>query len=961
MRRLIQLLLCAGLAVSQLTAREVIVCTTLTTLHDGRACTTTDIRSALSNAQPGDRIILRAGDVFNVGGLVLPKSNGADWITIESSRASELRSGYRVTPKDIAAGRLATIAFDATTYLETYPRRIPADLSQSASADPVTDTIVWAGHGLSNGDEIAFLMGPRRSPLLCYGDNLPAYSGNPCAGLAGYIYDRFAPAVKWTNDMPVRVYGRALPPELAVGGTYYVRDASSQGSGMKFRLAATAGGPPIDFSGPADGLYIVVTAYPLENHKSYFVRDVTANTFRVSETPDGPAVDIVFGGMTISFSKVEKTQHIILRGLELRPQSGKFLYYVGFFGQFAYSNKSLPTNIIIDHCYWHGLFGEPGPYYGIAISGDGFLVRDSRCEEMKGTFDTHCILHLTSNGQAVIENNHLSATGESYMAGGAHPAIQGILPQNVVFRRNYFTKPLYWWFGVSWSTAGLSNAFRLTQRYSNSTCDQVASALPGSQCFGYTKDGQRAVLTQDNVFGSISGSGVIYFGLANNSSWIARYTSGVTFTCPPEFTCSNDGASVSWPQDAVLYGIAKIASGSITFDTTDKVVTRYITKNHLELKYGQYYQIEGNVFENIWFDLNGQYQALTFHPQATSVTTEPLAYWIKTADTVSQHNLFRNVLVPMSATGFSFLIGRDEAFLFGLGGRHIFRNNLAVNTNSASNGPADHSWIQACMKSTASDVVIDHNTFVATEGFLEASTSRPASFHLRNNVVIPTNRSGVWPKVFGDGAYDGGFYTLLRVKPNFAGSTMQRNILMNRNGRVYNTSRGTEYPGSPDTTYLIQANDPGRDPTLIFQTWNESNPLDANLRLQASAVSAYPSVDGKAIGADIDEIESLIGPKGADVVAGIPTFAERSSRQLEIARDALSIRYTPLSPAPCRIQVWSNSNYAGSPVADVSDASVATTNGRKSILITGLNPATDYYAKRSCDQYLDVFAFRTLD
>ena len=102
-------------------------------------------------------------------------------------------------------------------------------------------------------------------------------------------------------------------------------------------------------------------------------------------------------------------------------------------------------------------------------------------------------------------------------------------------------------------------------------------------------------------------------------------------------------------------------------------------------------------------------------------------------------------------------------------------------------------------------------------------------------------------------------------------------------------TRGVNYPQS---TYLIQSDDPGRDPVRLFQNWQERDNTvppngllyrGANYRLAPGMAAAYPAFDQKPIGADIDEIEALTGRNGVDVERGWPTFAERSARQVSTA------------------------------------------------------------------------------
>src|ERR1043165_624266 len=56
-----------------------------------------DLQDAIDQARPGDTIVLEAGAVY-IGPITLPAKSGNDFITIQSSRVSELPEGVRVSP-----------------------------------------------------------------------------------------------------------------------------------------------------------------------------------------------------------------------------------------------------------------------------------------------------------------------------------------------------------------------------------------------------------------------------------------------------------------------------------------------------------------------------------------------------------------------------------------------------------------------------------------------------------------------------------------------------------------------------------------------------------------------------------------------------------------------------------------------------------------------------------------------
>lgn len=56
-----------------------------------------DLQDAIDQAKPGDTIVLEAGAVYT-GPFTLPAKSGSDFITIQSSRVSDLPEGVRVSP-----------------------------------------------------------------------------------------------------------------------------------------------------------------------------------------------------------------------------------------------------------------------------------------------------------------------------------------------------------------------------------------------------------------------------------------------------------------------------------------------------------------------------------------------------------------------------------------------------------------------------------------------------------------------------------------------------------------------------------------------------------------------------------------------------------------------------------------------------------------------------------------------
>jgi hypothetical protein len=123
----------------------------------------------------------------------------------------------------------------------------------------------------------------------------------------------------------------------------------------------------------------------------------------------------------------------------------------------AQAGESVPRDLVVDRCYIHG---DParGQKRGIALNSASTIVIGSYISDIKSTSqDAQAIAGWSGPGPFLIENNYLEASGENFMLGGALPAVNGLIPSDVVFRRNHVSRP------VSWRSQGWSvkNLFEL--------------------------------------------------------------------------------------------------------------------------------------------------------------------------------------------------------------------------------------------------------------------------------------------------------------------------------------------------------------------------------------------------------------------------------------------------------------------------------------------------------------------
>jgi len=104
----------------------------------------------------------------------------------------------------------------------------------------------------------------------------------------------------------------------------------------------------------------------------------------------------------------------------------------------------VPHDLTIDRCYIHG---DPakGQKRGIALNSRSTVITNSYISDVKAVAqDTQAIAGWNGPGPYRIENNYLEAAGENFILGGSDPPIQGLITEDVVFRRNHLAKPEAW-------------------------------------------------------------------------------------------------------------------------------------------------------------------------------------------------------------------------------------------------------------------------------------------------------------------------------------------------------------------------------------------------------------------------------------------------------------------------------------------------------------------------------------
>jgi hypothetical protein len=170
-----------------------------------------------------------------------------------------------------------------------------------------------------------------------------------------------------------------------------------------------------------------------------------------------PAGRRVTPAMAASFAKILTPN--VMAALEAAPGSqGWFIKNVEFSlsdqAPFAYNIISLghgeatlaeqPSRIILDRVYVHST-ATLRVQRCVGLQGREQAVINSWLSECHSRGeDSQAIAGWLGAGPYHIENNYLEGSGQNIMFGGGDPVVRGLVPSDIIIRRNHMHKPIAW-------------------------------------------------------------------------------------------------------------------------------------------------------------------------------------------------------------------------------------------------------------------------------------------------------------------------------------------------------------------------------------------------------------------------------------------------------------------------------------------------------------------------------------
>ncbi len=377
-----------------------------------------------------------------------------------------------------------------------------------------------------------------------------------------------------------------------------------------------------------------------------------------------------------------------------------------------------------------------------------------------------------------------------------------------------------------------------------------------------------------------------------------------------------------------------VCSGGAWVTATGAV--NYWVKNLFELKEGQNVQLYGNLLDGNWWDkqtgtnvlinqTDGRhYNVRNFHMAGNWIRTGQAAFGtgyfgttsaVFTADILIEHNLWTEL----------------GSSLYGMNG-NVSPQTFVLQTNNRNR---DYRFTHNTVVPPVTGAYYIKNLTKATElagGF-------HGSFTFRDNVVVPGQY------LFNRDAYpSNGWCSWIAVMATPSRLDLRKNLVLGNAGSYSQNSA----PGCPP--YADFPANHVFEPLLatVFE-----NPAAGNWRLRSTFTAGRnAATDGTDLGADIDRVNWGT----ADAAGGVySAYLHSGIRGIRPAATGATVEFTAPSTQACTLAVA-----AGPAFAVLTGASSQVRTGRSgTAVVTGLNAATEYWVRLTCDGYRYEREFRT--
>jgi hypothetical protein len=452
--------------------------------------------------------------------------------------------------------------------------------------------------------------------------------------------------------------------------------------------------------------------------------------------------------------------------------------------------------------YVHG-HRYKGQKRGMALQGKRLSVLNSYISDIKAIgADSQAINSYNGAGPFTIVNNYIEAASENVMFGGADPAVTNLVPSDIVLRWNHLFKPLSWRNAILAAPGGV--------RASAGTGGSLAA---GSHYFRVVAV-MASAATRAQSAPSSEVSAVVVANGRVTISWSA-VTGADGYRVYRGTTAGGQSKYLETASTSVVYA----GSGEIA-GTPPSGGTKWVVKNHFELKNAQRVTVEGNVFENNWAAGQAGYSIMLTPRNSGS------AAWTRVQNVTFTNNIVRHVAAVVNIAGF------DDSDPTLRTERITFRNNLFEDVNVSTYGTNAKALL---VGDGAAYLVFDRNTIIHTNSVVLAAYGDPMPGLVYTNNLSQHHKYGI----MGDGSSPG----TPTIAKYFPGGVVQCNVLAGGNASLYPT--------------------PNAFPTVAEWDAGFVNPSAGDYRVAPGSVLEKSGCNGTVPGADLAAVNAAVGGSSA--------------------------------------------------------------------------------------------------
>jgi hypothetical protein len=387
--------------------------------------------------------------------------------------------------------------------------------------------------------------------------------------------------------------------------------------------------------------------------------------------------------------------------------------------------NEVPHSLVLDRLYIRG-DANRGQKRGVALNSASTEIRNCYIADIKGVgMDTQAIGGWNGPGPYAIENNYLEAAGENLMFGGADPTINGLVPQDIVIRRNVLNKPASWREALVATPTGLRGTTSATggNLSDGAYMYRVTAERPAGQ--GITAVSSPTSATTITVSSTTTGSVALEWEPVTGAAAYRVYRSG------------GASGSMMWRTESARFTDNGTPGSN---GTPREQATVWEVKNLFELKNARNVTFEGNLLERNWLAAQPGHAILL-----QVINQNGRSPWVTIENVRIVNNVVRHVSSALN------ILGVDQKQESGRARNITVANNLFVDVDRTWGGNGDFLQIGG----GASEVTIEQNTVQHTGRIIAAhgGTKDPKTmnrFVFRNN-LLKHNEYGVK----GDGVNSG--------------------------------------------------------------------------------------------------------------------------------------------------------------------------------------------------------------